>query len=141
MQIKKKDAVKKKLSSIKHMTPWHAYWLANEHNWFVTLGANPNNFRAREHITSEKSHYAHSTWDLEYKFPFGWKEIQGIADRSDFDLKQHIKHSKQDLSLFDEKTKKKIVPRVVAEPSQGLERVFLVFMFDAYTDDKKVSFQ
>ncbi len=118
-------------------TAWHGYWLATEHKWFVDLGANPEKFRIRQHIAVEKSHYALDTWDLEYEFPFGWKELQGMANRTDFDLSQHIKHSKQDLSIFDEESKKKIVPYVVAEPSQGVDRAFLVFMFDAYEYDKE----
>ena len=76
------------------------------------------------------------TWDLEYEFPFGWKELQGLSNRTDFDLKQHIEHSKTDLSVFDEETKKKILPHVICEPSQGVERAFLVFMFDAYHYDR-----
>ena len=106
------------------------------HKWFVDLGANPEHFRIRQHIKDELSHYALDTWDLEYQFPFGWKELQGLANRTDFDLRQHIEHSKTDLSIFDEETKKKIVPHVICEPSQGVERAFLVFMFDAYTYDK-----
>ncbi len=117
-------------------TQWHAYWLATEIRWFLGLGANKDNFRIRQHIDTEKSHYALDTWDLEYNFPFGWKELQGMANRTDFDLTQHIRHSKQDLSLFDEETKKKVVPYVVCEPSQGVDRAFLVFMFDAYTKRK-----
>ena len=74
---------------------------------------------------------------MSYFFPFGFKELEGIADRSDYDLKQHIKHSKQDLSIFDEATKSRIIPHVVAEPSLGVDRAFLVFMFDAYDYDKK----
>ncbi|PIO04948.1 hypothetical protein COT47_06885 [Candidatus Woesearchaeota archaeon CG08_land_8_20_14_0_20_43_7] len=100
------------------------------------MGADPDNFRLRQHLSKEKSHYAVDTWDLEYKFPFGYKELLGIANRSDFDLQQHIKHSKKDLSIFDEESKSKVVPHVVAEPSLGLGRAFLVFMFDAYDDDK-----
>jgi len=118
-------------------TKWHAYWLAVEHKWFADLGGKSENFRIRQHVSTEKSHYALDTWDLEYKFPFGWKELQGMANRTDFDLQQHIKHSKKDLSLYDEETKEKVVPHVVAEPSQGVDRAFLVFMFDAYNDDKK----
>jgi len=132
-KMKIKDCLKKDIIK----TTWHAYWLALGHQWFVNLGAKPENFRIRQHLESEKSHYALDTWDLEYNFPFGWKELQGIANRTDFDLQQHIKHSKQDLSLFDEENKKKIVPYVVAEPSLGVDRSFLVFMFDAYNDDKK----
>ena len=116
---------------------WQAYWLAKEIEWFTANGANPGNFRIRQHLEKEKSHYARDTWDIEYQFPFGFKELQGIADRGDFDLQQHIKHSKQDLSLFDEETKKRVVPHVVSEPSQGVDRAFLVFLFDAYQDDKQ----
>jgi len=118
-------------------TQWHAYWLAVEHRWFISLGVAAEKFRIRQHLPDEKSHYAADTWDLEYEFPFGWKELQGMANRSDFDLKQHILHSKKDLSIFDEETKTKIVPHVIAEPSQGVDRAFLVFMFNAYTQDPK----
>ncbi len=128
-----KQALDKKIIK----TEWHAYWLATEHKWFVNLGAKPDNFRIRQHTKQELSHYALDTWDLEYNFPFGWKELEGIANRTDFDLQQHIKHSKKDLSIFDQETNKKIVPHVVAEPSLGVGRAFLVFMFDAYNDDKK----
>ena len=117
-------------------TRWHAYWLAQMHKWFVELGADANNFRIRQHVKDELSHYALDTWDLEYEFPFGWKELQGLSNRTDFDLKQHMEHSKTDLTVFDEETKKKIVPHVICEPSQGVERALLVFMFDAYHYDK-----
>jgi glycyl-tRNA synthetase len=131
-RMKVKDALGKKLVS-----EWHAYWLATELNWFTNLGAKPENFRVRQHLNKEKSHYALDTWDLEYNFPFGWKELEGIANRTDFDLKQHMKFSGKDLSLYDEESKQKIVPHVIAEPSLGVERSFLVFMFDAYSFDKK----
>ena len=118
-------------------TQWHAYWMAKFHNWFVSLGANPDHFRIRQHLPDEKSHYALDTWDIEYQFPHGYKELMGFANRTDFDLQQHMKHSGKDLSLFDEETKQKVVPHVVAEPALGVERSFLVFLFDAYHDDKK----
>ena len=127
-----KDCLAKKIIK----TKWHAYWLALMHKWFAELGANPEHFRIRQHVKDELSHYALDTWDLEYEFPFGWKELQGLSNRTDFDLKQHIQHSKTDLSIFDEETKKKIIPHVICEPSQGVERAFLVFMFDAYHYDK-----
>jgi len=133
-KMKVKEALNKKIIS-----EWHAYWVALEQNWFTDLGANVDNFRVRQHQNDEKSHYAVDTWDLEYNFPFGWKELQGIANRSDYDLKQHIKFSGNDLSIFDEESKKKFIPHVVAEPSLGVERAFLVFMFDAYNYDKKRS--
>jgi len=132
----KKMTVKQALKDGTIKTQWHAFWLAHEIKWFENLGANKENFRIRQHVATEKSHYALDTWDLEYNFPFGWKELQGMANRTDFDLQEHMKHSKVDLSIFDEETKKKVVPHVVAEPSQGVDRAFLVFMFDAYTTRK-----
>lgn len=133
----KKATMKELLDKGIIMTQWHAYWLASIHKWFIRLGAAPENFRIRQHVASEKSHYALDTWDLDYHFPFGWKELVGIANRTDFDLKQHIEHSGNDLSLYDEESKSKIVPHVVAEPSLGVDRCFLVFMIDAYYDDEK----
>ncbi|MBW2999911.1 glycine--tRNA ligase, partial [Candidatus Woesearchaeota archaeon] len=141
MQEKKKEpkkmTIKQALDKKIIKTAWHAYWLAFEHLWFINLGALPENFRIRQHLATEKSHYALDTWDLEYQFPFGWKELQGMANRTDFDLKQHIEHSKKDLSIFEEETKKRIIPHVVAEPSLGVGRAFLVLLFDAFNDDKK----
>ena len=141
MQEKNKKAeemsVKQALDKKIIKNEWHAYWLAKCHKWFIDLGANKKNFRLRQHLKDELAHYSSDCWDLEYNFPFGWKELEGIADRSDFDLQQHIKHSKKDLSIFDEETKKKIIPHVVAEPSLGVGRTFLVFIYDAYDDDKK----
>jgi glycyl-tRNA synthetase len=128
-----KEALNKKIIQL----PWHAYWLATELKWFFSLGANPENFRIRQHLPDEKSHYATDTWDLEYNFPFGWKELQGIADRGFFDLKQHEKFSKKELRIFDEEKKKKILPLVVAEPSLGVERAFMVFLFDSYSKNSK----
>jgi len=127
-----KEVLKKKL-----MSPWHAYWLAMEFNWFVSLGADVEKFRIRQHRPDEKSHYSRDCWDLEFNFPFGFKELQGIADRGDYDLQAHMKHSKKDMSLFDDESGKKVIPEVVAEPSLGVGRAFLVFMFSAYNDDKK----
>ena len=118
-------------------TDWHAYWLEQEFLWFVNLGANPEKFRIRQHVSDEKSHYALDTWDLEYEFPFGWKELEGVANRTDFDLKQHEKFSGKDLKVFDEETKEKFLPHVVCEPSLGVGRAFLVFMFDSYYYDNE----
>lgn len=132
-EMKVDDALKKGIIK----TPWHGFWLAFTHRWFTSLGIRPGNLRVRQHLPKELSHYALDTWDLEYNFPFGWKELQGIANRTDFDLKQHIKHSGKDLSLFDEQRKEKVIPHVVAEPSLGVDRSFLVFLFDAYDDDKE----
>lgn len=114
-------------------TDWHAYWIAKEYEWFVSLGANPNNFRVRQHKSNEKSHYSIETWDLEYLFPMGWRELQGFANRGDFDLSQHQKYSKTNLSIED--NEEKILPYVICEPSLGVERAFIVFMLDSYFYD------
>ncbi|MBS3098127.1 glycine--tRNA ligase, partial [Candidatus Woesearchaeota archaeon] len=127
-----KEIINKKLA-----TPWHAYWLAESYNWFLELGIRKENLRLREHLKEELAHYAKACFDIEYKFPFGWKEIHGSADRQQFDLQQHIKFSKTELSLFDEETKQKIVPYVAAEPSQGVDRAFLAFLIDAYNYDNE----
>lgn len=118
-------------------TEWHAYWLGKFYQWFINLGIKPENLRLREHLKKELAHYAGSCFDIEYKFPFGWKEIHGNADRQQFDLNQHIKVSQKDISIYDEESKQKIVPYVAAEPSQGIERAFLAIMFDAHTYDKE----
>jgi glycyl-tRNA synthetase len=117
-------------------TEWHKYWLIKSYNWFLDLGINKDNLRIREHSKKELSHYSSATFDIEYQFPFGWKEIHGNANRGNFDLKQHMKHSKEKLELYDEETKKKILPEVI-EPSQGVDRAFLVFLYDSLIDDKK----
>jgi glycyl-tRNA synthetase len=100
------------------------------------MGVDPKNLRLRQHLKDELAHYSSACFDIEYNFPFGWKEIHGNADRSNFDLGQHQKFSKKSLEVFDEASKKKILP-VVIEPSQGVDRALLAFMFEAYNDDKK----
>lgn len=115
----------------------HAYWIAIFYKWFVDHGIDPSNLRLREHMKGELAHYAGACVDIEYKFPFGWKEIHGNADRKDFDLTQHAKASNSDMTLHIEETKEKVVPVVAAEPSQGIERAMLAFLFDAYDEDKK----
>ncbi|MDD2654938.1 MAG: glycine--tRNA ligase, partial [Candidatus Omnitrophica bacterium] len=127
-KIALKELVKKKIMKAN----WQAYWIAKQYYWFIELGVSPDNLRVRQHLPDEKSHYALDTWDIEYQFPFGWKELQGIANRTTFDMTQHMKYSKKDLQYFDEETGKKVVPYVVAEPSQGVERAFLVFITDSY---------
>ncbi len=115
---------------------WHAYFLAEVFRFFTSYGINAENLRLREHLKEELSHYSAGTFDFEYRFSFGWKEVHGMANRTDFDLSQHIKFSKKDLSVFDEETKKKVVPHVI-EPSQGLDRAFLLFLYEAYAYDEK----
>ncbi len=138
MQNKKKLHQEVKAESLLKLTSqWHTYWITKHYEWFLNLGINKENLRLREHKKSELAHYASACFDVEYRFPFGWKEIGGNADRTQFDLQQHMKFSKRDLTLFEEDTKQKILPYVAAEPSQGVERAFLTFIFDAYNEDKK----
>ncbi len=141
MQEKNEEPVKMKIREAYEKKiikkDWHAYWIEQEILWFTSLGADKGRFRIRQHLSDERSHYSSDTWDLQYEFPFGWSELQGIADRGDYDLSQHEKFSGKDLKIFDEETKEKFLPHVIAEPSQGVERAFLVFMFDAYHYDEK----
>ncbi len=116
---------------------WHAYWLGQSLLWFKGLGCDLDNFRIRQHDKKELSHYSTDCWDLEYNFPFGWKELQGIADRGDFDLKQHEKFSNSKLGILDEDSNKRFLPSVVCEPSFGVERSLLVFLYEAYSLNKK----
>ncbi len=116
---------------------WHAYWLSQSLKWFRELGANLNNFRIVQHEKAGLAHYATDCWDLEYKFPFGWKELQGIADRGDYDLAQHEKSSGKNLGVYDEESKTRFLPHVVCEPSFGVERALLVFLYEAYSVNEK----
>jgi len=116
---------------------WHAYWLAKELGWFLSLGARGEKFRARQHGKDEKSHYAVDTWDLEYEFPMGWRELEGIANRGNYDLKQHQEVSKQGFEVLVDDKGTKVLPEVICEPSLGLGRAFIVFMLEAYEHDAK----
>ncbi|MFZ2390276.1 MAG: glycine--tRNA ligase [Minisyncoccales bacterium] len=103
-------------------------------NWYVNdLGINKENLRLRYHEKEELAHYAIGCVDVEYKFPIGWSEIEGIASRGNYDLTQHQKHSGQDLTYYEEATKERYIPYVI-EPSCGVERVFLACLCDAYTE-------
>lgn len=115
---------------------WHAYWIGFRVKWYFDLGMNPKNLRLREHVPAELSHYSAATWDIEYNYEFGWKELEGIADRTDFDLQQHATYSKKDLSIYNEATKEKVVPHISAEPSVGVDRAFLTFLIDAYAEEE-----
>ncbi|MFH1751073.1 MAG: glycine--tRNA ligase [Candidatus Micrarchaeota archaeon] len=127
-----KDLVSKKVIG----TKWHTYLILLSYRWFLSLGIKAANLRLREHVKAELSHYSLETWDLEYRYPWGWKELAGIANRGDFDLRQHMLESKKDLSFFDEATKFKVIPFVI-EPSFGLERAMLTVLLDAY-EEKEV---
>ena len=120
-------------------TVWHAYWLAECLSWLYSLGIRKEKLRLRQHVKTELSHYSSETWDIEYDYPdSGWKELQGIANRGDFDLKQHQTHSKKDLTLFDEASKQKILPHVI-EPAIGVDRTILTLLIDAYEEKKEAA--
>ncbi|MBD3252391.1 glycine--tRNA ligase [Candidatus Pacearchaeota archaeon] len=118
----------------KKLGEWHAYWLAEQILWFQSLGL--NEIKIREHTKDELSHYSSATFDIDYEYCFGSKEVAGNANRGQYDLKQHEKFSKEKMEIYDEKYKKKTVPRVI-EPTFGMERVFLAILTKAYTYDKK----
>jgi len=113
---------------------WNKDWLKQRFNWYLELGIKEKNLRLREHGKNELAHYAQSCSDVEYKFPFGWSELEGIANRGDFDLKQHQKVSGQDMSYQDEKGER-FIPYVI-EPSAGVDRPLLAFLIDAYEEIK-----
>ncbi|KRQ87951.1 Glycine--tRNA ligase [Caloramator mitchellensis] len=114
---------------------WFNYWKNFCKNWLLNLGMKEENIRLRDHEKEELSHYSNATTDIEYKFPFGWGELWGIADRTDFDLKQHINHSGEDLVYFDPEINEKLVPYCI-EPSVGADRVLLAFLIDAYDEEQ-----
>jgi glycyl-tRNA synthetase len=114
---------------------WFAYWKDFCHKWLLNFGIKDESLKLRDHNKEELSHYSNATTDIEFKFPFGWGELWGIADRTDFDLKQHMEHSRDDLSYFDPATNEKYVPYCI-EPSLGADRVTLAFLCDAYDEEE-----
>ena len=122
-----------KMLKEKRLGEWHAYWLAEQILWFNSIGL--NEIKIREQTKDELSHYSSATFDIDYEYSFGSKEIAGIANRGQYDLTQHEKESKQDMSIYDEKSGKRVVPRVI-EPTFGIERVFLAILTKAYHYDE-----
>lgn len=114
---------------------WFDYWRTFCKDWIVNLGIDPNNLRMRDHGKEELSHYSKATTDIEYRYPFGWGELWGIADRTDYDLKQHAEHSGENFNYLDPTTNEQYVPYCV-EPSVGVDRLFLMFLCEAYTEEK-----
>jgi len=114
---------------------WFSYWKDFCVNWLYGLGLKKENVRLRDHSPEELSHYSKATTDIEYLFPFGWGELWGIAHRTDFDLRQHMEHAREDLSYFDPIKNEKIVPYCI-EPSLGADRVALAFLCDAYDEEE-----
>jgi glycyl-tRNA synthetase len=113
---------------------WFDYWVNARFEWYINHGIKRENLRFRPHESDELAHYAKSCDDIEYLFPTGWAEIEGIANRGDFDLKQHAEHSGKSLTYFDEETNEHYIPYVI-EPSAGVDRTALAFIVDAYDED------
>ena len=113
---------------------WYDYWCKSRLQWYVDYGIPAEMLRIREHLKDELSHYSAGTSDIEFLFPWGWGELEGIAQRTDYDLKQHAEHSRQKLEYFDQATNERYVPYVV-EPAAGANRTMAAFLLAAYDED------
>jgi glycyl-tRNA synthetase len=113
----------------------HQYWIDERFDWYLRLGIRREKLRLREHAADELSFYSKRTVDVEYEFPWGWAELEGIANRGDYDLSQHAKFSGQDLSYFDQESQERYVPYVI-EPAAGADRCLLAFLVDAYREEE-----
>jgi glycyl-tRNA synthetase len=115
---------------------WHAFWIEERFRWYTdVLGVRPERLRLREHGADEKAHYAKASTDIEYLYPFGWGELEGVANRTDFDLRTHQEHSGQDLTYLDPETNERYLPYVV-EPAVGLDRIMITCLLDAYDEEE-----
>jgi glycyl-tRNA synthetase len=114
---------------------WYEYWCQERFRWFVELGIPETKLRLRAHDADELSHYSAGTSDVEFAFPWGWGELEGIANRADYDLTQHAKHSGEDLSFYDQETDTRYVPHVI-EPALGADRATLAFLLAAYEEEE-----
>ena len=114
---------------------WLDYWVKERFDWYVKLGIRKENLRPRQHGHDELAHYARNCYDIEYLFPMGWSELEGIANRGDFDLTQHAKGSGKELSYYDAETDERYVPYVI-EPAAGVDRSVLAFLIDAYDEEE-----
>jgi len=114
---------------------WFAYWREYCHQWLLGLGIPDEHLRLRDHSQEELAFYSKATTDFEFLFPFGWGELWGVADRTDYDLKQHMEHAKEDMNYFDPVTNEKYIPYVI-EPSLGADRVTLAFLCEAYDEEE-----
>jgi len=113
---------------------WFEYWVQERYEWYIRYGIKRDHLRLRPHADDELAHYAKGCSDVEYEFPFGWSELEGIANRTDFDLKKHSEYSGKDLSFYDDESKERYVPYVI-EPAAGADRATLAFLVDAYDED------
>jgi glycyl-tRNA synthetase len=115
---------------------WHEYWIEQRWNWYLNLGIKEENLRRYEHPKEKLSHYSKRTVDIEYNYPFaGWSELEGVANRTDYDLKQHAAHSGENLEYIDQTTNNRYYPYVI-EPAVGPDRIMLAFLMDAYTEER-----
>jgi len=114
---------------------WHRRWIDERFDWYVRFGMRRDNLRLRPHEPDELAHYARSCYDVEYNFPMGWSELEGIANRTDYDLRKHTEYSNKDLSYFDPETQERYFPYVI-EPSGGVDRTVLAFLIDAYHEEQ-----
>jgi glycyl-tRNA synthetase len=114
---------------------WLDYWKEERLNWFKSLGIDSDKLRLRPHGEDEMAHYSSACYDVEYKFDFGWSELEGIADRGTYDLDQHMKHSNKKLTYFDQQNNKHFVPAVV-EASAGVDRTMLTVLADAFHQEE-----
>jgi glycyl-tRNA synthetase len=114
---------------------WFEHWLQQRRDWYLKLGIRPDHLRLRAHDQDELSHYSSGTSDVEYLFPIGWSELEGVANRGDFDLKAHAEHSGQKLEYVDTASGERYVPHVI-EPAAGADRAMLAFLVDAYDEDE-----
>ncbi len=113
---------------------WFEHWLKERMSWYTALGLRPDHLRLRAHDADELSHYSSGTSDVEYLFPIGWSELEGIANRGDFDLKQHAEFSGEKLEYFDPQSGERYIPHVI-EPAAGADRATLAFLVDAYDEE------
>ena len=114
---------------------WFQYWIDQRHQWYLDLGMSTDNLRIRPHDDGELSHYSAGTVDVEFRFPWGWDELEGIANRTDFDLRQHAEHSGEDLRYFDQDSDERYFPHVI-EPAAGATRTTFAFLMDAFHEEE-----
>ncbi|HLH68556.1 MAG TPA: glycine--tRNA ligase [Candidatus Dormibacteraeota bacterium] len=115
---------------------WHRYWIEERMGWYVkVLGIRREHLRLREHGPEEKAHYAKASTDVEYRFPFGWGELEGIANRTDYDLRRHQEFSKEDLTYLDPETGERYLPYVI-EPAAGVDRIMVTLLVEAYDEEE-----
>lgn len=119
----------------KEAKQWFEYWVKERHQWYIKYGIRTENLRLRPHGKDELAHYAEACQDVEYKFTWGWSELEGIANRTDYDLKRHQEFSSENLTYFDEEKNEHFIPYVI-EPSAGADRATLAFLVDAYAEDE-----